>query len=84
MNHPEFCYANDLNNNCIIIKWGEKGYYKTNYPEGEYTQDIIDELNHRGGITKAEAEAMKICSMIGPSNWDEHYQTCLKRCKAHM
>jgi hypothetical protein len=68
---PELCYALDVTKGpdkgrAIIIKRGESGYYPTDWPDG-YTQEIIDELNKRCGITKAQAEAMHIGSMFG---WD--------------
>lgn len=83
MEHPNYCYSNDLENNCIIIKWGEPGYYKTDYPKGKYTDDIIDELNERGDITPKMKDAMVCCSMAAQSNpdlnWDEHYKMIMER-----
>ncbi len=63
---PEMCWGLDrINNNCIIIKRGESGYYKTNYPEGKYTDEIIDELNIQMGVSKAQRMAMETGSMFG-------------------
>ena len=82
MNHPETCFSHDLYNNCTIIKWGEGGYYKTNYPEGEYNDDIVNELNSRRGITPQMREAMECCSIVAQNkpdlDWEKHYQMCLK------
>ena len=79
--HPDFCYSNDINNNCTIIKWGESGYYRTDYPEGKYTDDIIDELNKKMGITPEQRYAMECCSIVAQDrpdlNWVEHYKMCL-------
>lgn len=82
MNHPEMCYS-QLYNNCIIIKWGESGYYKTDYPEGKYTDEVINEMNARAGITPAQRRAMECCSMVAQSNpnlnWEEHYQMIVNK-----
>ena len=78
--HPEHCYSKDLYGNCIIIKWGESGYYKTDFPEGGYTDEIIDEMNSTGGISPKQRKAMEICSMNGPGlDWDKHYSMIMER-----
>lgn len=81
MKHPTVCYSRDMNNNCIILKWGESGYYKTDYPEGNYTDDIIDELNANSGITPQMRNAMECCAMASQGkesfNWEEHYEMCM-------
>ena len=83
MEHPNFCYSHDLENNCTIIKWGESGYYKTDYPEGKYTDDIIDEINDLAGITPKMKDAMVCCSIAAQSNpnldWDVHYEMIMER-----
>ena len=83
MEHPEFCYNNDFRNNCTIIKWGEGGYYKTDYPEGHYDKSMIKELNARMGVTPEQANAMVICSMVAQENpnldWDAHYSMIMER-----
>ena len=80
--HPETVYSRDFSNNCIIIKWGESGYYRTDYPAGRYTDDIVDELNQRRGITPAQRYAMECCSIAAQTNpsldWNEHYKMCLE------
>ena len=77
MRHPLACYSHDLNNNCTIIKWGEPGYYKTDYPEGNYTDEVVDKINEEGGITHNERRAMEICSMAAQNNpdlnWEKHF-----------
>lgn len=82
MNHPEMIYSHDINNNCTIIKWGESGYYETDYPKGKYTDDIINELNAQQEVTPAERKAMEICSMAAQNNsflnWDKHYNMVLE------
>ena len=87
MKHPEMCYSRDLNNNCIIIKWGEPGYYKTDYPEGGYTDELINDMNLNGDITPAERDAMEICSMVAQDNpnlnWEEHYEMCMNIAAKH-
>jgi len=81
MSHPETCLSHDLENNCIILKWGESGYYKTDYPEGKYDDDIINELNEIRGITPQMRDAMECCSIASQNNpnldWEKHYEMCL-------
>lgn len=83
MKHPNLIYSHDIYNNCTIIKWGESGYYHTDYPEGSYTDDVIDELNAHLGVTPDERRAMEICSMVSQSNpnldWEAHYNMILGR-----
>ena len=82
MKHPETIYSHDINNNCTIIKWGEAGYYKTDYPEGGYTDDVINKINAERGFTPKERKAMEICSMAAQNNpnldWEKHYNMVLK------
>ena len=82
MTHPQFCYSHDLANNCTIIKWGEACYYKTDYPEGVYTDEIIDEINANGEITSKMREAMECCAIAASFNpnldWEKHYEMCMK------
>ena len=81
MKHPNFCYSHDMNNNCTIIKWGEPGYYKTDYPEGGYTDEVIDEMNLKGGITPEQRKAMELCSIASQQkhlNWESHYALCMR------
>ena len=65
MNYPELCYVYvEVGMEIGIIKWGESGYYITNY-DGKTEQNImlVNKLNSQLGITENEAEAMKILSM---------------------
>ena len=82
MKHPEMIYSHDINNNCTIIKWGESGYYETDYPKGGYTDDIINELNAQRGFTPNERKAMEICAMATQDNpyliWENHYNMVLE------
>lgn len=83
MNHPETCYSHDMENNCIILKWGEPGYYKTDYPKGKYTDEKINGLNEQGGITPQMRNAMECCSIAAQNNpnldWDSHYEMCMRK-----
>ena len=64
---PEACFAlNRMDKKVIVIKRGETGYYKTDWPAG-YTQADVDSLNIQRGVTKAQAMAMEVGSMFG---WD--------------
>lgn len=80
MEHPDFCYS-QIHGDCIIIKWGESGYYPTDYPKGKYTDDVIDDMNEIGGVTREQRLAMECCSIVtqGNSNidWEEHYKMCM-------
>lgn len=82
MKHPETCYSNDIENNCIIIKWGESGYYKTDCPKGGYTDTVINAMNRNGGITPKERRAMELCSIASQNNpnldWEAHYEMIMK------
>lgn len=87
-NHPETCYSHDENNNCTIIKWGDGGHYKTDYPAGKYTDDVVDELNSRFGITPNMRTAMETCSEAAQFNplldWEELYNKTLERIQELM
>ena len=82
MNYPEYCYSKTYDNNAIIIKWGQKGYYKTDFPKGKYTEDIINKINSQRGITSSERKAMELCSIAAQNNpnlnWEEHYEKVKK------
>ena len=82
MKHPEMIYSHDINNNCTIIKWGESGYYETDYPKGKYTDDVIDNLNSQVEVTPMERKAMEICSIAAQNNpnlnWEKHYSMVLE------
>ena len=62
-NLPDFCFANDIveGDKIIILKYGESGYYPSNY--------IGDAMEHNDkiGVTKYQMEAMRVGSMFG---WD--------------
>lgn len=81
--YPEAVYSHDMENNCTIIKWGEGGYYRTDFPKGGYTDEVIDELNAKGGITPQMRRAMEICSMAAQNNpdldWEKHFDMLMSR-----
>lgn len=85
MNYPELVYSRTLENNCIIIKWGESGYYNTDYPKGKYNDNVIDDMNARAGISPEERRAMEICSIAAEHNhnldWKSHFEMCMRRLK---
>ena len=78
---PEHCYVYVLTAHEIgIVKKGEQGYYRSDLSPvyGKNGQDFVDEMNHQGGVTKAQAAAMSAGSMFGwsnpiadPANYDE-------------
>ncbi len=64
---PEFCYAElPSTKEYIIIKRGEKGYYRVNELSDAYLCSV-DRNNELIGVTKAQKEAMIAGSMWG---WD--------------
>ena len=78
--HPEVCYALSLSEKqCIIIKWGEKGYYDPGYPVG-FTKEQVNDLNTRLGISENEATAMEMCSMqdLSSDEWTTRYSQILE------
>ena len=68
---PDMCWgvlATD--NTIVIIKKGQSGYYKTDYPAAksrEAAEEWCDELNERLGVAKNVRRAMEHGSMFG---WD--------------
>lgn len=68
---PDMCWGVlATTNEIIIVKKGEKGYYKTDYPAAksrEAAEEWCNELNDRMGITKNVRKAMESGSMFG---WD--------------
>lgn len=83
MKHPDFCYVFLQTEKAVgIVKWGEKGYYTTNYPHN-YTEELVDEINTSLGVAKHESSAMIACSMSDSlpetdEAWREHYESCLE------
>ena len=69
-NLPEACYSIAKTSNplaLIIIKRGESGYYKTDFPNAsskEAAEQWRDEMNERLGVTKAQRKAMEVGSMF--------------------
>lgn len=78
---PETCYSTLANTGeIVIIKRGESGYYPTDIPAKDIAEakEIVDEMNEKGGVSKAQAESMKVGSMFGwaapaadPANYDK-------------
>ena len=72
-NLPDCCFSINQTKNpltLIIIKKGESGYYRTDYPNAaspEAAKEWRDEVNARLGVTKAQRAAMEVGSMFG---WD--------------
>ena len=77
MVHPEVCYVFIPTENSVgIVKWGERGYYPTDYPHN-YTAEIVAEMNEGLGFSAEEIRAMQICSMANipetEEAWEKHY-----------
>ena len=61
-NLPERCYSVlSGSDEIIIIKRGEKGYFKTDIPaaDKEEARSIVNEYNTKLGVSRAQEEAMK-------------------------
>lgn len=81
--HPEVCYALNLSKKkCIIIKWGEKGYYDPGYPTG-FSKEQVRDLNAKLGISENKATAMEMCSMqdLSSDEWTTRYSQILETLK---
>lgn len=68
---PDLCYGVlNTTHEIIVIKKGEKGYYKTDFTPAK-TREVADEwvdlLNEQLDVTKSQRKAMEIGSMWG---WD--------------
>lgn len=64
-----------------IVKKGENGYYRTDLVNGESVamRELVDSMNSKLGVSKAQAEALKSGSMFGwkvpaadPKNYDDN------------
>lgn len=67
---PDQCYVFVQSENKIgIVNKGEKGYIDSKSANGKPSENraLVDDLNGKLGITKAQAEAMKVGSLLG---WD--------------
>ena len=79
---PKECYVFVQTSNKVgIVKRGEQGFYPTDIIGGKpsETKALVEESNHKLGVTKAQAEAMKCGSMFGwetpaadPKNYDHN------------
>lgn len=86
MNYPEMCYIYVERSMGIgIVKWGEAGYYITNY-DGKTQENIklVDKLNTQLEVSENEAEAMKILSMNSSidkniEEWQKKFDDIIKR-----
>lgn len=87
---PESCYVYLPTEHCIgIVKKGEEGYYRTDFgvlPSREQNEELVDELNTEGKVSKAQAAAMKAGSMFGwhtkaadPANYNADGQMIQKK-----
>ena len=65
---PEQCYVFVQTENCVgIVKKGESGFFRTDIQGGKpsETNALVNEMNEKLGLTKAQVEAMKAGSMFG-------------------
>ena len=78
---PKECYSTlPSTGEIILIKRGDKGYYPADYPDAgpEENRRVVEELNGRNGVTKAQEAAMQAGSIFGwaapaadPKNYNE-------------
>lgn len=77
---PDKCYVYiETSNNLGIVSKGETGYYPTEITARtrDEMKAMVDELNQKIGVTKAQAEAMKLGSMFGwhcPASDPKNYE----------
>ena len=72
-NLPERCYSVlSGSNEIIIIKRGEKGYFKTDIPvtDKDEARSIANEYNTKLGVSRAQEEAMKAGKQVVTANKD--------------
>lgn len=63
---PELAYVDVLTEPVIcIVKRGEGGYYRTDWPKGKHGAQIVAERNERLGVSPAQASALSHGSMFG-------------------
>ena len=86
MNYPEMCYVYvDVGAEIGIVKFGEKGYYRTEYETGRLeNEQLVKELNSRLEVSDSQAEAMKILSMNdsidgNTEEWQKKFDEIVKR-----
>ena len=76
---PSLCGSRlNTDNSPIVIKRGEKGYYRWEALGHLGENTTPEELNERFGVTPAQRQAMEIGSLVGwdvpganPANYDE-------------
>ncbi|MEG1061676.1 MAG: hypothetical protein RSE43_09035, partial [Oscillospiraceae bacterium] len=79
---PESCHSTLLSNGeLIVIKFGEKGYFPSEFSAVDSSQNRIfaDDRNKKQGVTKAQEAAMLAGSVYGwncpaanPKNYDDN------------
>lgn len=86
MNYPELCYIYvEAGAEIGIVKFGEKGYYQTEYTlHGSTNEELVKKLNKKLGVSESEAEAMKILSMNdsidgNTEEWQKKFDEIVKR-----
>lgn len=86
MNYPELCYIYiEVGAEIGIVKFGEKGYYQTEYTLHDSTnEELVKKLNKQLGVSESEAEAMKILSMNdsidgNTEEWQKKFDEIVKR-----
>ena len=64
MNYPEMCYVYiEVGSEIGIIKFGESGYYQTDFGSSAAHKDYVKTLNEKLGVSEKEVFAMKTLSM---------------------
>ena len=76
---PEECFiVLPSTDELVMVKRGVMGYFPQRPENAPWEADVLDHVNERLGVTKAQAEAMRHGSMLGwdnkladPDNYDE-------------
>ena len=64
MNYLDMCYVYiEVGSEIGIVKFGESGYYQTDFGSSAAHKDYVNKLNEKLGVSNKEAFAMKTLSM---------------------
>lgn len=88
---PLMCYVYvEASNEIGVVKWGERGYYKTDFESTANTvegnKELVEILNSKHfELSEFEVEAMKILSMSADekTDWESRYTDLVKTLKEH-
>ena len=85
MNYPDMCYVYiEVGCEIGIVKFGESGYYQTDFGSSAAHKDYVNKLNEKLGVSEKEAFAMKTLSMNKSINgnvteWKRLFEDIIRR-----